>query len=141
MKENVSKSLAALEVHVDAKLATITQKIEAIEPAQGELNRKVETIKNQAVETVAKVDNLESKYGKLQAEHTKLKEDIKKLHNILENVDNRARWNNLRLAGLKEGKGFLKILGKYADRLLSLGHRDRNNPYICLYSGSTGQRL
>lgn len=106
MKENVSKSLAALEVHVDAKLATITQKIEAIEPAQGELNRKVETIKNQAVETVAKVDNLESKYGKLQAEHTKLKEDIKKLHNILENVDNRARWNNLRLAGLKEGKGF-----------------------------------
>lgn len=39
---------------------------------------------------VAKVDKLEREYGKFQEEHTKLKEETRTLHNLLENIDNCA---------------------------------------------------
>lgn len=91
MKEEVNQSLEPLETHFDAQLALISQKIDSIEVVQGELNRKMETIKSQVVETAAKVNTLERDYNNLQEEHAQLKEDNRKLHNILENVDNRAR--------------------------------------------------
>lgn len=90
MKEEVDKALGALETRFDVKLTAISQKIDAIEVTQVELNRKMETIRSQVLERVATVGNFEREFGKCQEACIKLKEDSRWLHTILENVDNRA---------------------------------------------------
>lgn len=46
MKKEVNKSLDALETHFDAKLTTISERIDTVQATQGEVNRKVKTVRN-----------------------------------------------------------------------------------------------
>lgn len=127
-KEDLCKTLEAVEQRFDSKLSAVAPKTDWLDAGQKEFNQMAEKIKGQLVNLENKTTKLYKAFLLLEDEFKQLEDDLNNLHRVTEDVDNNLWKNNPKLKGLKEGAEYGN-LKEYMENLF----------IVCLVSESNAE--
>lgn len=100
---DVCKTIEDAAKRVEEKITILTQKIDHIEKWLKEHQDQVEQLDSKLKTVEQEVRKLDGAFGSLEKEVKQQEADTNNIQQIIENLDNKVRKNNLRIKGLKEG--------------------------------------